>query len=88
MPEGAAFTNQMQTEWMCYNYFVLWCVSESKAPLACVWHKERFYTAGPVSWNSVGVLADGKPWVSMPLSRNKFTMPTRVTVQPCIQNLY
>ena len=27
----------------------------------------------------MGGLADGKPWVSMPLSRNVFTMPTRVT---------
>ena len=78
-PEGGAFTNQIQTEWMCYNCFVLWCVSGSKAPLACVWHEERFYTAGPVPRNSVGDLADGKPWVSKWLSWNRFTMPTRVT---------
>ena len=63
---------------MCYNYYVLWCVSRSKAPLACVWHEERFYTAGPVPRNCVGVLADGKPWVSVPLSRNGFTMLTRI----------
>ena len=50
-----------------------------KVPLACVWHEERFYTAGPVPRNSAGGLADGKPWVSMPLSRNGFTMTTRVT---------
>ena len=48
-------------------------------PLACVWHEERFYTAGPVPWNSAGGLADGKPWVSMPLSRNGFTMQTHLT---------
>ena len=62
-----AFTNQIQTEWMCYNCFVLWCMSGSKVPLACVWHEERFYTAGPVPRNGAGELADGKPWVSMPL---------------------
>ena len=82
MAEGAAqgrsFTNQIQTEWMCYNCFVLWCVSKSKMPLACVWHKERLYTAGPVPRNCADGLADGKPWVSMPLSWNGFTMPTHV----------
>ena len=70
--------NQIQTKWMCYNCFVLWCLSGSKAPLACVWHEEQFYTAGPVPRNSVGGLVDGKPWVSMPLSWNGITMPTRV----------
>ena len=45
-------------------------------PLACVWHEERFYTAGPVSWNGAGDLADGKPLVSMPLSWNEFTILT------------
>ena len=44
-----------------------------------VWHEERFYTAGPLPRNGAGQLADGKPWVSMPLSWNKFTIPTRVT---------
>ena len=29
--------------------------------------------------NSAGGLADGKPWASMPLSQNGYTMPTRVT---------
>ena len=48
---------------MCYNCFVLWCVSRSKAPLACVWHEEQFCTAGPVLRYGVGGLADGKPWV-------------------------
>ena len=38
-----------------------------------------FYTAGPVLQNGAGGLADGKPWVSMLLSRNGFTMLTRVT---------
>ena len=78
-PEGGAFTNQIQTEWMCYNCFVLWCMSGSNAPLACVWREERFYTAGPVPRNSAGGLADGKSWVYKPLSRNGFTMPTHVT---------
>ena len=73
------FTNQIQTEWMCYNYFDLWCVSGSKVPLACVWHEERFYTAGPALRNCAGVLADGKPWVSMLLSWNVFTILTYVT---------
>ena len=79
-PEGGAFTNQIQTEWMCYNCSVLWCVSGSKAPLACVWDEEQFYTAGPVLQNSAGGLANGKPWVSMPLSCNEFTILTRVTL--------
>ena len=78
-PEGGVFTNQIQTEWMCYNCFVLWCVSGLKVPLACVWHKEQFCTVGPVLWNSAGGLADGKPRVSMPLSRKGFTMPTCIT---------
>ena len=71
MPEGTkggVFTNQIQTEWMYYNCFVLWCVSGSKASLSCVWHEERFYTVDPVSRNSAGVIANGKTWVSMPLS--------------------
>ena len=79
MPKGEAFTNQIQTELMCYNCFVLWCVSGSKAPLACVWHEERFYTVGPVLRNGAGELADGKPWVSMLLNWNEFTILTRVT---------
>ena len=79
-PEGGAFTNQIQTdEWMCYNCFVLWYMSGSKVPLACVWHEERFYTAGPVPQNCAGELADGKPRVSMPLSQNGYTMLTRIT---------
>ena len=72
-PEGGVFTNQIQTKWMCYNYFVLWCVSRSKASLACVWHEEQFYTAGPVPRNGMGGLADGKPRVSMLLSQKGFT---------------
>ena len=47
--------------------------------LACVWHEEQFYTAGPVLRNGVGELADGKPWVSMPLNWNEFTILTCVT---------
>ena len=44
-------------------------MSGSKAPLvACVWHEERFYTAGPVPRNGAGGLGDGKHWVSVLLS--------------------
>ena len=50
-----------------------------KGALSCVWHKERFYTAGPVSRNGASDLADEKPWVSMPLSWNEFTIPFCVT---------
>ena len=50
-PEGGVFTNQIQIEWMCYKCFVLWRVSGSMAHLACVWHEEQFYTAGP-EWNT------------------------------------
>ena len=78
-PEGGTFTSQIQTEWMCYNYFVLWCVSRSQMSLACVWHEEWFYTAGPIPQNSAGGLADGKPWLSMLLSWNGFTIPTCIT---------
>ena len=72
------FIDQINIEWMCYNCFILWCVSGSKASLACIWHEEQFYTAGPLLQNGTVGLADGKPWVSMLLSWNGFTMP------PCI----
>ena len=44
------------------------------------WHKECFYTVGPVPRG----LVDGKPWVSMPLSQNRFIMPNL----PWVQTLY
>ena len=53
-------------------------VSGSKVPLACVWHEERLYTAGPVLRNGTGDLADGKPWISMLLSWIGSTIPTRL----------
>ena len=53
--------------------------SQLESELACVWHEEQFCTAGPVPRNAVGGLGNGKPWVSMPLSWNRFTMPTQVT---------
>ena len=72
------FTDQIHIKWMCYNCFILWCVSGSKAPLACIWHEEQFCTAGPLLQNGTVGLADGKPWVSVLLSCNGFTMPTCV----------
>ena len=53
-------------------------MSGSKASLACVWNEEQFYIAVPMPQNGVGDLADGKPWVSMPLSWNEFTILTRM----------
>ena len=53
-PNGSTITNQIQTKWMCYYCFVLWCVSGSKAPLACVWNEGE----------GASGLADGKRWVS------------------------
>ena len=88
MPEGGAFTNQIQTEWMCYNCFVLWCVSGSKALIACVWHEERFYTAGLVPRNGVDDLADGKPWVSMPLNWNVRIYHSDSHNLSCVRTLY
>ena len=70
------FTDQINIEWMCYNCFILWCVIGSKGSLACIWHEEQFYTAGPLLQNGTVGLTDGKPWVSMLLSWNRFTMPT------------
>ena len=54
-------------------------MGRSKAPLACVWHEERFYIAGSVLRNGVDDLVDGKPWVSLLLSWNEFTILTRIT---------
>ena len=56
-PDGGVFTNQTQIQWMCYNCFVLWCMSRWKLPLACIWHKEQFFTAGRMLQNSAGGLA-------------------------------
>ena len=56
-----------------------WCVSGSKAPLTCVWDEEQFYTAGPVPQNDVSGLVDGKPWISMPLNQDGFTMLNHLT---------
>ena len=83
MPEGTAFTNQIQTEWMCYSCFVLWCMSRSKAALACVWHKERFFTAGPLPQNSAGGLALG--FHAVKLERIYHANSHNL---PCIRNLY
>ena len=58
-------------------------MSGSKAPLACTWHEERFYTAGPVPRNGAEFLADGKPWVSMPLIQYGFTIPIHLTFLVC-----
>ena len=48
-------------------------------PFDCIWHEERFYTAGSVLQNSVGGLVGEKPWASMPLNWYGFTMLTRIT---------
>ena len=53
------FTDQINIEWMCYNCFILWCVIGSKASLACIWHEEQFYTAGPLLQNGTVGLALG-----------------------------
>ena len=54
-------------------------MSGSKAPLACAWHEERLYTAGPVPWNGAEFLANGKPWVSMLLIQYGFTILIHLT---------
>ena len=50
-------------------------------PLACVWHEEQFYTAGPVPRNDAGDLVNEKPWVSMPLSWNRCNIPIHIRIQ-------
>ena len=54
-------------------------MSGLKALLACIWHEKRFYTAGLVLQNDADGLANRKPWVSMLLSQNRFTLMTHVT---------
>ena len=54
-------------------------MSGSKVPLSCVWHEKRFYTAVPEWRSGASDLVDGKPWISMPLSQNEFTISDRVT---------
>ena len=56
-------------------------MSGSKAPLACVWYEEvnDFILLLCRGTDGAGELADGKPWVSMSLNWNEFTIPTRVT---------
>ena len=44
--------------------------------MVCEWIKGALSLY--LAWRTGG-LADGKPWVFMPLSWNRFTMPTRVT---------
>ena len=88
MTEGGAFTNQIQTEWMCYNCFVSWCVSGSKALLACIWHEEQFYTAGVVLRNGAGDLADGKPRVSMSLNWNVRIYHSDLRNLSCVRTLH
>ena len=83
MPEGKVFTNHIQTKWMCYNYFVLWCVSGSKAPLLVSGTKENGFILLSIllvlSQNVVSSVADGKSWISMPLCQNGFTMLAHIT---------
>ena len=65
-PQGSVLTNQIQTEWMCYICFMVH--ERIKGTLSCVWHEKQIYTTGPLLWSGVGDLADGKPWISMPLN--------------------
>ena len=58
-------------------FYGVW--ADQKTLLAYVWHEEWFYTAGPVPWNGASDLPDGKPWISMLLSRNGFTILSPVT---------
>ena len=41
--------------------------------------KERDFILLVLCWNGANGLANGKPWISMPLSLKGFTMLTRVT---------
>ena len=50
-----------------------------KGVLSLCLAQRMIYTAGPVLRSGAGSLADGKPWVSMPLSQNEFTMPTHIS---------
>ena len=34
-PEGIVFTNQIQTEWVCYNYFALIVCEQIKGAPSC-----------------------------------------------------
>ena len=52
-------------------------------PLACVWHKKRFFTAGPVPRNSVGGLALGFHAVKFELIYHADSHNL-----PCVRNLY
>ena len=63
-------------------------MSGSKAPLACVWHKEQFYTAGSVPWNSVGGLANGKPALGFHAVKSERIYHADSRNQSCIRNLY
>ena len=54
-------------------------MSGSKVPLACIWHEKPLYTVVHVPWNGAGDLANVKPWISMLLSWNRFTIPTCIT---------
>ena len=86
MPEGTAFTNQIQTEQMCYNCFVLWCMSGSDTPLACVWHEQQFFTVG---------LVHGMAWVVQLMESFGFScslagmdLPLDLHNLPCVRILY
>ena len=45
----------------CIKTGLLYGALVDQRPIACLWHKERFYTAGPVPQSGWGILADGKP---------------------------
>ena len=60
--------NQLQSKWICYNCFVLRCISVSKVPLACVGMKENSFILLVPCLNGVSGIANGKPWVSIVIS--------------------
>ena len=79
IPKGRTFINQIQTKWIHYICFVLWCVSGSKAPYLVSGMKEHNFIPLVLCQNKASDIANRKPCVSMPLSPDGFTMLARIT---------